>query len=255
MEVRARSILNKSAIGDYCINPYIGCQHACVYCYADYYTKMRGYTGEWGSYLYAKVNAPELLLKEIRRKRKGVVYLSSLTDPYQPVEMKYKLTRRILEILMGYGWPVIIQTKSSSIIRDMDIITNGNANVGFTIITLDEDIRKRFEPFSSPVSSRIDALERFKRENVRTFVFIGPVLPGTKLDDLRDLIMAVKDHADLIYFDRLNLKPGLYNRIDRALSDIGVSNWIPELDKYYINLKKSLKEFLDEKRIKYVFVY
>jgi len=81
------------------------------------------------------------------------------------------------------------------------------------------------------------------------------VLPGTKLDDLRDLIMAVKDHADLIYFDRLNLKPGLYNRIDRALSDIGVSNWIPELDKYYINLKKSLKEFLDEKRIKYVFVY
>ncbi|TDA41793.1 MAG: radical SAM protein, partial [Thermoproteota archaeon] len=131
MEVRARSILNRSAIGDYCINPYIGCQHACVYCYADYYTKMRGYTGEWGSYLYAKVNAPELLLKEIRRKRKGVVYLSSLTDPYQPVEMKYRLTRRILEVLMGYGWPVIIQTKSSSIIRDMDIITNGNANVGF----------------------------------------------------------------------------------------------------------------------------
>jgi DNA repair photolyase len=256
MEIRARSILNRSAIGDYCINPYVGCQHACIYCYADYYTRLMGYRGEWGSYVHAKINAPNLLLKEIRKKKKGVVYLSSLTDPYQPVEVNYRLTRRILEILMSYKWPVIIQTKSSSIIRDIDVITKfDNVNVGFTMITLDEDIRRRFEPFSSPINARIDALMRLKEEKVRTFVFIGPILPGTDLDELRELIMTVKDYADLIYFDRLNLKPGVASRIDRALSEIWKPNWLSNLNIYYVNLKKSLIKLLEGERIKYAFVY
>ena len=256
MEIKAKSILNRSAIGDYCINPYVGCQHACIYCYADYYTRLMGYRGEWGSYVHAKVNAPDLLLKEIKKKKKGVVYLSSLTDPYQPAEIDYRLTRRILEILMSYKWPVIIQTKSSFIMRDVDLIKGfDRADVGFTIITLDEDIRRRFEPFSSPVSARINALERLKGEKVRTFVFIGPILPGTDFKELRDLVMTVKDYADLIYFDKLNLKPGIANRIDKALSDIGISNWLSDLNRYYVNLKKSLTEFLERERIKYIFVY
>jgi len=256
MEVRARSILNRSAIGDYCINPYIGCQHACIYCYADYYTRLRGYRGEWGSYVYAKVNAPDLLLKEIKRKRKGVVYLSSLTDPYQPAEIEYGLTRRVLEILMEHNWPVIVQTKSSLITRDMDVITRfGRADVGFTIITLDEGIRRRFEPFSSPISARIDSLERLKGEKVRTFVFIGPVLPGTEVEEVMKIVLEVKNYADVIYFDRLNLRPGVVERVDRALSEMGISGWLYGLDRYYINLKKSLAEFLERERIKYIFVY
>jgi len=98
-EIRAKSILNRSSIGDYVINPYVGCQHACVYCYAQFYASRWGRTEPRGSYVEVKVNAPELLAEEVRRKRKGVVYLSSMTDLYQPVEREYGITRRLLEIL------------------------------------------------------------------------------------------------------------------------------------------------------------
>ena len=126
-EIKAKSILNRSSIGDYTINPYIGCQHSCRYCYADYYTKKIHHVNlDWGSYIFVKINAPSLLLKEIIKKKKGIVYLSSLTDPYQPIEGKYKLTRKLLEILLAYKWPVIIQTKSSLVLRDLDIIRRFN---------------------------------------------------------------------------------------------------------------------------------
>ncbi|MEM3713012.1 MAG: radical SAM protein, partial [Thermoproteota archaeon] len=112
-EVECKSILNKSAIADYCINPYIGCQHGCRYCYAAGITfKLRGRMEEWGEFLDIKTNAVILLSKEAKKKKVGRVYLSSLTDPYQPIEEKYELTRRIVEILVQNDFPVTIQTKS-----------------------------------------------------------------------------------------------------------------------------------------------
>ncbi len=254
-EIRAKSILNRSSIGDYCINPYIGCTHACIYCYAHYYTKLRGYSEPWGSYIYVKVNAPDLLSREIRRKKRGVVYLSSLTDPYQNIESRYELTRKILDILMRNGWPVIIQTKSPLVLRDIDIIGNMEANVGFTIITLDENLRKLFEPHAPPVSDRIDALMKLKEEGIRTFTFIGPILPKMSVRELINIVEEVKDYADVIYFDRLNFKPGIFNRIDRAFSEIGLAGWSTNLEAYYKRIKESLKEYLRERKINSVFVY
>ena len=254
--VRAKSILNRSAIGDYCINPYIGCQHACVYCYADYYTRLRGYDKPWGSYIYVKMNALDLLLGEIAKKRRGVVYLSSLTDPYQRVEERYRLTRRILEVLMRNQWPVILQTKSPLVLRDLDIIKEfKRIEVGFTIITLDEDIRGMFEPHAPPTSARIEALKELREEGIKTFVFIGPILPGTKIDDLEDLVLTVKDYSDVIYFDRLNLKPGLFDRINRVFLRMGQPNWSSDLKDYYQEIKRALMEFLRERGVNHIFVY
>ncbi|MCD6348926.1 MAG: radical SAM protein [Candidatus Korarchaeota archaeon] len=255
-EIRAKSILNRSSIGDYCINPYVGCQHACIYCYADYYTRRRGYRGPWGSYVYTKINAPELLSREILRKRRGVVYLSSMTDPYQQVEERYGLTKRILDILLRHQWPVLIQTKSPLVLRDLDVVRRfERASVGFTIITLDEELRSRFEPGAPPVSARIDALKQLKESGVSTFAFVGPILPGTDLEELMLLISEVKDYAELIYFDRLNLKPGLRAKIDGIFSDMGIPRWASNLDEYYRRVKRELSRALERKRIRYVFVY
>ncbi len=254
-EIRAKSILNRSYIGDYCINPYVGCAHACIYCYAHYYTKLRGYSDPWGSYVYVKVNAPDLLSREIARKRKGVVYLSSLTDPYQPVESKYELTRKVLQILMRNGWPVIIQTKSPLVLRDIDVISSMDASVGFTIITLDESLRKSFEPHAPPVPDRIDALMKLKENGVRTFAFIGPILPKTSVRELINIVEEVKDYTDVIYFDRLNFKPGIFRKMDRAFSKMGLASWSANLNAYYERIKKSLEDYLRERKIKGIFVY
>ncbi len=254
-EIRVKSILNRSYIGDYCINPYIGCSHACVYCYAHYYTKLRGYSEPWGSYVYVKVNAPELLSREIRRRKKGVVYLSSLTDPYQQVESRYGITRKVLEILLRNRWPVIVQTKSPLVLRDIDLLSNMEANVGFTIITLDEKLRRTFEPHAPPVSDRINALSRIKRRGIRTFAFIGPILPKTSLNELIQIIEAVRDYVDVIYFDRLNFKPSLRDRMDHVFSSMGLPDWSAGLSSYYVKIKRSLKEYLRKEDISGVFVY
>ncbi len=255
-EVKVKSILNRSAIGDYCINPYIGCQHACVYCYADYYTRLRGYDRPWGSYIYVKMNALDLLLGEIIKKRRGVVYLSSLTDPYQQVEESYMLTRGILEVLMKNQWPVILQTKSPLVLRDLDIIKEFKGiEVGFTIITLDENIRRMFEPHAPPTLARIEALKELRGEGIKTFAFIGPILPETKIDELEDLVLTVRDYSDVIYFDKLNFKPGLFDRINRVFLRMGKPNWSSNLRNYYQEIKRSLMDFLGERRINYIFVY
>ena len=241
-EIKAKSILNRSSIGDYTINPYIGCQHSCRYCYADYYTKKIHHVNlDWGSYIFVKINAPSLLLKEIIKKKKGIVYLSSLTDPYQPIEGKYKLTRKLLEILLAYKWPVIIQTKSSLVLRDLDIIRRFNEiEVGFTIITLNEEKRKKFEPFASQVKERIEALRKLKEAGIKTFAFLGPILPDTELSEIEELIRKV-NFADKIYIDKVNYKPGLEEKIP--------VRWFKD-KKFYEKLKK---EFSSMKKI--VFVY
>lgn len=245
----AKSLLNRSAIGDYCVNPYVGCSHACVYCYASYYARRMGYSGEWGSYVHIKVNAVELLRREVARRRKGVVYISSLTDAYQPIESAYELTRRLLKVLLAKDWPVIVQTKSTLVLRDLDIISSfSQAEVGFTIITLDENLKRKLESNAPSVSSRIDALRNLKSERIPTFTFIGPIVPGTPPDEIIDLVNEVKDCSDLIYFDKFRRKPGLAD----------LREFIPlsedfDIESYYRSVKKVLENSL--RGVRYSFLY
>ena len=118
---RCKTILSPSRIGgvDYAVNPYIGCEHGCVYCYARFMSRLGHRGEEWGSFVDVKVNAPQVLRAEAVRRKPGRVLLSSVTDPYQPVERRFKLTRSILRILLDYGYPIVVQTKSTLVLRDI----------------------------------------------------------------------------------------------------------------------------------------
>jgi len=219
-EVECKSVLNKSALADYCINPYIGCQHACKYCYAESYTRrFSEHTEAWGNFVDIKINAPIVLAREVKRKPKGTVYISSLTDAYQPLERKYELTRKLLEILLQHQFPISIQTKSALVLRDLDLIRKFHeCEVGFTITTLNDDIRKAFEPTSSSVEEKLQAIKQLKENGIKTYVFFGPILPYLSDQNLEQHFHQIASAGvDYIYVDKLNLKPGLWDKLERFL--------------------------------------
>lgn len=201
-EVRAKSILNKSKIFDYCVNCYTGCQVNCRYCYARLFIpRYSGHSEPWGSFVDVKVNAPEVLAKQVLRAKKGIVWLSSVCDCYQPLEAKYKLTRQCLEILAEHQFPVQVQSKSILLLRDQDIFKKFEAvEVGFTITTDDERIARLFEPGASPVRERIQALGILKSNGIRTFAFVGPILPGNP----EKLVALLEGKIDKVLIDRMN---------------------------------------------------
>lgn len=154
----------------------------------------------WGEFVDVKVNAVELLKKEITKKKKDQVWISGVCDPYQPLEAKYRLTRRCLEVLADNGWPVVIQTKSRLVLRDIDIIKRfEKCDAGFSIGTADESIRKLFEPKATPVIDRINALKELHDNGITTYAMIAPILPGAE-----KLMEILEGKIDYLYADRMN---------------------------------------------------
>ena len=257
-EIVVRTILGSSQIADYTINPYIGCSHACAYCYAYYYTRrIYGIRDPWGTYVYIKKNAPALLRAEMKYKDPGSIYLSSLTDPYQPLENTRRTTRKILDVIAEYDWPVIVQTKSALVTRDLDILSRmSSVTVGFTIITADERLRNFLEPGASPIAARISALQRIKEEGIKTFVFIGPIMPGTKIRDIAKIVELTLEHADLYYFDRLNVKPYMWYNMERKLPSSLVDFYKTMIASgYYNTIKKEIEELAKDLGIDYVILF
>jgi DNA repair photolyase len=206
-EVYAKTILSKSKVFDYTINPYIGCEHGCTYCYARFMKRFTDHKEEWGTFVDVKVNATSLLQREIKRKRPGVVWISGVCDPYQPLEKEYELTKRCLEILLEHGWPVTVQTKSPLVLREMESLRKFvEVEVGLTITTADENIRKIFEPNSPPVEQRIETLEKLHSAGVKTFAMIAPLLPKTE-----GLATQLSGRADYVLIDKMN-----YHYADRT---------------------------------------
>ena len=168
-EIQAKTILSVSKIRDYVINPYVGCQHACSYCYARFMKRFTGHSEPWGEFVDVKINAAELLSREILKKKIGEVWVSGVCDPYQPLEAKYGLTRKCLEILARDDWPVFVQTRSPLVLRDIDILKEGqHFQVGLSITTADDNIRKLFEPHAPPIQDRIAALDTLHRAGIKT---------------------------------------------------------------------------------------
>jgi DNA repair photolyase len=201
-EICAKSILSKSKIFDYCLNPYTGCQTNCRYCYARLFMpRYSGHREPWGEFVDVKVNAVDLLRRQIERAKKGTVWISSVCDPYQPLEAKYRLTRGCLEELLKKQFPVNIQTKSKLVLRDLDLFGKFETiDVGLTIATDDEKIANLFEPQASPVKERIKTLETIHNAGIRTFAFIGPLLPGNP----EMLVDGLAGKVDYVYIDRMN---------------------------------------------------
>ncbi len=214
-QIEAKSILSKSGIDGitYCVNPYVGCSHGCVYCYASFMKRFTGHREPWGSFVDVKVNAPRLLERQTRRAGAGTIILSSVTDPYQPAEARYRVTRGCLEVLAARRFPVDVLTKSPLVLRDLDLLrTFDNLSVGVTVTTDNDAMRKVFEPGAPPVKARIEALKKLHENGISTYAFIGPVLPM----DPEILADKVRPHVERVLIDGMNYPSktkALYRRL------------------------------------------
>jgi DNA repair photolyase len=228
-EKQSKTILSLSKVYPYVINPYIGCQHNCSYCYARYMKKFTGHREPWGQFVDVKVNAPDLLKKEITKKKPGEVWVSGVCDPYQPLEAKYRLTRQCLEILAQNHWPVAVQTRSSLVLRDIDILKKGrDFKVGLSITTADDSIRKLFEPNAPMIEERIRALDELHRAGIRTYVMIAPMLPGAE-----GLAEMLAGKVDSVIFDRMN-----YHHADWVYRKYGLDDKMS--DDFFYQTERSL---------------
>jgi DNA repair photolyase len=229
-EIEAKTILSKSQIYDYALNAYVGCQHECLYCYAKFMKRFTGHREPWGAFVDVKINAAELLAREVRRKRKGRVWISGVCDAYQPLEKKYMLTGKCLEILVQEGWPVTIQTKSPLVLRDLEILKkSADVEVGFTITTADEKVRRVFEPGAPQIAKRVEALGILHGSGIRTFVMIAPLLPHAG-----GLAAVLKGKVDHVLIDRYN-----YHYADWAYKKHGMQQAMDE--DFFLEQGEALK--------------
>ena len=203
-EIQAKGILSKSKVYDYVVNAYTGCQHACTYCYARFMRRFTGHLEPWGQFVDVKINAADQLRAEIKRKPVGRVWVSGVCDPYQPFEGRYGLTRRCLEILAQNDWPISVQTRSPLVLRDVELLRSArDLEVGVTVTTGDDSVRRLFEPNAPPIDARIKALDDLHRAGVKTFAMIAPALPGAEL-----LAAKLVGKVDRVLIDRLNYHYG-----------------------------------------------
>lgn len=183
-EIQVDRLLVPEGRGHYYINPYVGCMIGCPFCYvaerADMSRALEGLPAmEWGRYVDVKVNAAEVLRREVGEHPPGIVRLSPIvTDPYQAIERNYRVTRGCLEVLRDAGFRVMILTRAARITDDLELIRSmAGAVVGFSIPTDDDGYRRIFEPGADPVDDRIRALSEFHAAGVPTVAVIQPLLP------------------------------------------------------------------------------
>jgi DNA repair photolyase len=216
-ETQCKTILSKSGLYgiDFSINPYTGCEHHCTYCFARSMFERWGNKRPWGEFVDAKVNAPAILMKQLRRITTGTVLISSVTDPYQPVEAHFRLTRRLLSLLSGKKFQVVILTKSSLVTRDVDIFQeNPHWEVGLTLTTADDTVQTLVEPQASSTEDRIGALRFLKDAGVNTYAFLGPVLPFISEKTLPELLDALAEaKVSHVMIDRLNIRGSSVKRM------------------------------------------
>jgi DNA repair photolyase len=263
-ETACKSIINRSGIKgvDYAVNPYVGCGHGCVYCYARFMTRWYHPGERWGSFVDVKRNALECMRREAGERPPGVILFSSVTDAYQPLERKTGLTRSLLQVLAEHDYPVEVLTKSSLVVRDLDILGRlGQAEVGLTLTSMDDRVRKVFEPAASKVQERLDALKAFSDQGIGTYAFLGPLLPYVSEDGLEELLNKLADRVGRVIVDRLNIKAGNWGTIREALED-HYPDLLPRFKEastegspYYDALKGRVKGMLDRRGIPADMVY
>jgi len=254
-EIQAKTILVKCGIPgiDYVINPYIGCRFGCKYCYASFMGRfVDKKNADWGTYVYIKINAPELLRKEmLKLKDKGrgrEIFLSSVTDPYQGMEVKYELTRQCLQVIVDYGFEgvVSILTKSDLVLRDIDVLNKlKHVIVGLTITSTNDSISRYFETFAPPASRRLEALKRLNKQGIKTYAFIGPLLPHfvanrKGLDKLMKQISGAGTKE--IFVEHLNLSTYIRRRLIDEMK--GENKKIVEL--FYSSQSKDYRDEIEK---------
>lgn len=208
-EIEVKSVLTKSnlPVSDYSVNPYVGCTHACKYCYASFMKRFTNHAEPWGEFLDVKT-WPEI--KHPEKYAGKELFFGSVTDPYNPQEETYRRTRTLLEQLQGSGIKLSIQTKSDLVLRDLDLIkTFPDARVGFSVNTLDEAFKNDMDQAVS-IERRLAAMKMLHDAGVRTTCFISPIFPG--ITDCEAIIDRVKDQCNLVWLENLNLR-GSYKSV------------------------------------------
>ncbi len=251
-EISCKSILIKSGIPgiDYALNPYTGCEHRCVYCYAGFMRRFTGHQNEkWGEFVDIKINAPQVLLNQLKGlKEKFHISIGTVCDAYQPVEAKYQITKKCLEILRYFNHSISVLTKSNLILRDLDLLKRiKEIEVGFTITTLDQGQQALFEPNSPRAEKRLAALKELSRNNIKTWVFVAPLIPY--LFDSDDALAQLIESAEVagarnITFDSLNPYPMVWSSVINIIKQ-SFSNVLNNYYNYYRNktgYEKRIKE-------------
>jgi DNA repair photolyase len=217
MDIAVEEITCKSALtgsgSHYRLNPYGGCEHACVYCYATYLTHWRGKCGSWGTWVQVKMNIARVLERELRRKRNIEVFLSTACDVYQPVEEQYRLTRQCLSVLalaaqQDEGPSVFLVTKSDLVLRDLDVLQafpEGKLKVAFSITTHRDEVAALVEPAAPSPTRRLAAIKALAAAGIHAGMLVSPVLPYVTERDLAELLdLGQEAGCRFVGFDLLN---------------------------------------------------
>jgi DNA repair photolyase len=211
--------------GHYYLNPYVGCTIGCAFCYvaerADFSRELEGLPRlEWGRWVDVKDDAPEVLRRELREHAPGIVRLSPIvTDPYQPLERRFRVTRRCLEVLLEANFAPCILTRAARVLEDLPLLSRfERAAVGFSIPTTNDAVRHAFEPGADPIDDRVEALRACQAAGLSTFAVVQPVLPG----DPEELVDRVAPLVRAVRIDRMHhaeRAAGLWEAIGLCASD------------------------------------
>lgn len=255
-EIKAKSIITKTGLpeGDFVINPYIGCMHGCKYCYARFMKRFTGHKEPWGFFVDVKINAPDLIPENTNKYKNKSIAIGSVTDPYQTIERKYKLTRKILEKLIPLQLRLDLMTKSDLVVRDIDLFKQfEDCIVALSLSVLDDKIRKELEPLASSVDKRINALKELHKAGIQTALFISPIFP--EISDWKALIHKTKSFVDEYWFENLNLYSSIKGEIYKFLEKnkpelIQKYKKIYTKDSDYWNIEENkIKEFYKKNKI------
>ena len=240
-KIEVKSVLSKSnlPVCEYSVNPYVGCPHACQYCYASFMKRFTNHPEPWGDFLDLKYS-PEIKTPEKYADKE--LFIGSVTDPYNPQEEIYGRTRALLTQLQGSGAKISIATKSDLILRDLELIKSfPNARVSWSINTLDETFREDMDKAVS-IQRRLAAMEAFHKAGVRTTCFISPIFPG--ITNVKAIIQSAKEQCNLIWLENLNLRGGyktvIMDYIQRKHPDL-----LPLYQEIYTKNDRRYWELLD----------
>ena len=251
-EIRTRTALSPSSMKElkYAVNPYSGCTHGCLYCYAMDMTPVRPGDTQWGKTVYVKRNFIDVLNGEVKKYRRGLVGMSTITDAYQPVDTSYRLARETLKILLSHGFRVTVQTKSSLVLRDFDIISlhHDAADVGTTITTTDRSMSRKIEPLTPGPKARMKIIETADSENIRRWIFYGPIIRGfnDSEENAGSIIELAAATGTRIIIDRYNS----YSTPDKLLERDGINVKRSLQNEWWIRFSRRFMEECAKKNVK-----
>ena len=235
-EIDSKDLITKSNLpaSDYVINPYVGCPHACKYCYARFMKRFTGHTEEWGDFIDIKRCAKPINVKKLYHKS---VFLSSVTDCYNPFEAKYQITRDVLKQLTQADCQITISTKSDLILRDIDVLKElKNLIVAVSVNTLDNGFQSDMDHAGS-ITRRIAALKELRKQGIYTVLFLSPIFPY--ITDFKEILEATAEFVCEYWFENLNLR-GNYKQ--------EILQYIAEKYPQYLN---DYKEIYNNKNMEY----